>query len=309
MLSKLFPQKNSTIVGLEFQADGLAIVAQKEKNGMPTVSKVAYLPYERGVPTKQILKTWVQNNDLAKVPCNVVLAHDSYQIMLVEPPEVTESELRNAIRWRLKDLLTMPVEQAAIDVFFLPEDGTRSKKRMVYVVAAESEKIKEVAELVNYSGLSLESIDIGELAIRNIISRLFCDDNSARGVAVARVRQGSGSVYIYRQGSMYLARTFSIDYNGGLMDDLPEDALALELQRSLDYYERQMGQAPPSVVYLCGDNVTEEKIGATFKASLASQVQLLDPGAVVWLDTGIDTEVVHQCLGALGGALRERVAH
>ncbi len=309
MFKNLFSKANTAVVGLEFQAGGIALVVQEPKNDIASVTAVTVLEFDHPDDAEGLLRQWVHDNKLSHRSCNVVLSQSDYQLILVEPPDVEDGELRDAIRWRLKDLLTIPVESAAIDVFSLPNDGTRANKKMVYVVAAEASKIKSVIQLVHASGLKLESIDIGELAVRNIARRLLCDDDNERGIAVSRIQKASGSVYIYRGGNLYLARTFNLNYNGGLMDDLPEEDLALEIQRSLDYYERQMGQAPPSVVYICGDNITDHKVGATFKASLAVGVQVLDPSAVVLLDESVTSEALKRSFGALGGALRERAAN
>lgn len=299
-------KRQAAVVGIELQEEGVALVALQKQAGVTTVTNMAFIDQADDVSAD--IKNWVSQQGLTHARCNVAMATDQYQILLVEPPEVPDEELRSAIRWRLKDLITIPLEQAAIDVFALPEDGTRSKKKMVYVVATHAEKVKSVVALATNSGLRLEAIDIGELAMRNLANELICDDNSKRGIAVARIRRGGGSVYIYRDGDMYLARSFALDYKGGLLDDLPEENLALELQRSVDYYERQMGQAPPTVIFVCGENILEDKLGAVLKASLGSQIQLLDPAAVVRLGDGVDADLCQRCIGAIGVAMRHEQA-
>lgn len=298
-------KKNSAVVGIELQEDGMALAALHWVGGQPIVSHMTFLAYTDGASAEHMLKEWVTEAKLGDASCYVTLASDQYQILLVEPPEVPEEELRGAIRWRLKDLISIPLEQAAIDVFALPDDGTRSKKRMVYVVAAHEQKIRSVIALIKDGGLSLQAIDVGELAMRNVANTLLNENNSERGIAVARIRRGGGSVYIYRQGNMYLARSFALDYQAGLLDDLPEETLALELQRSVDYYERQMGQSPPTVIYVCGENVLEDKLGAVLKASLGIPIQLLDPTAVVGLSAEADAGASQRCLAAIGAALRQ----
>lgn len=305
MLSWGAAAAKASTVGLEFQRDGLAVVVAETRKDLTMILAADFLTLVKGVDPGVALKAWLVEKKMGKMTCNIVLSADAYQILLVEPPDVPEAELRSAIRWRLKDLITISPEKAAIDVFPLPEDGTRAKKKMVYVVVTEADRIRSLINSVKLSGLQLNAIDIGELAIRNVATRLLCDDNSERGIAVARLRQGAGSVYIYRHGNMYLARNFALDYNAGLLDDLPQEALALELQRSVDYYERQMGQAPPTVIYLCGDHVSEDKIGPTLKASLAIQLQLLDPSAAAMAENEIDPDVMQRCLAALGVALRQ----
>ena len=311
----LKPSPKGVTIGIELQSEGMALAVQKPYTGNEREADAAgkarlvsmdYLPYDQTIPAGQLLKSWVADRRLANAVCHIVLGADTYQILLVEPPAVPNEELRGAIRWRLKDLLSIPVEQAALEVFPLPADGSRGNKKMVYVVACESKKIHSIIEMTAEAGLVLDSIDINELALRNLVMRLLPPEQAERGVALARIRSGVGSVYIYRTGNLYLGRSFSLNYNGGLLDALPEESLALELQRSLDYYERQMGQAPPAVIYVCGEHVSEDKVGDVLKASLAPRVQWLNPALAVQVtQDDADDQVTQQCVAAIGAALRQ----
>lgn len=305
LLNKFVRRADSkTVVGVELRRNGVALVAQHWRKNMPSVFSADFISMDNLDALESVMKAWVDTNKLNSATCNLVLNSDNYQILLVEPPEVPETEIRSAIRWRLKDLISLPPDKVSIDVFPLPQDGTKANKKMVYVVVTETEKLKRLIDTVLSVGLHLNAVDICELAIRNIASRILPDADSDRGIAVARIRQGIGSVYIFRHGNMYLARSFALDYNAGLMDDLPQENLALELQRSLDYFERQMGQAPPSVIYVCGDHISEDKVGATLKASLSIPIKTLDLSSVCSLNEDCPTETLSQCIGALGGALR-----
>lgn len=309
----LKPGRKGKTVGIELQSDGMALVVrepQATSNGSQArLAGMDFLRYEKNTSPNQLLKHWVAEHRLTKAACNVVLGADAYQILLVEPPDVPDEEIRGAIRWRLKDLINIPVEQAALDVFALPADGIRANKKMVYVVVCESKKLKGVIDMVAEAELSLESIDINELALRNLVLRLLPEELAERGVALARIRSGTASVYIYRAGNLYLGRSFSLNYNGGLLDNLPEESLALELQRSLDYYERQMGQAPPAVIYVCGEHVSEDKIGSVLKASLAPKVQWLNPTLALQIaQPDLDDALMQQCVAAMGAALRQSEA-
>lgn len=294
------------VIGLELHSEGIAVVACSTSASQPSARHMEFLRYEKSAEDRNLLKQWVGRHKYDNYQCNVVLAQDNYQILLVEPPDVPAEELRSAIRWRLKDLISIPLEQAVIDVFALPEDGVRANKKMVYVVASDRNRIETVIRLVKDAGLHLNAIDIGELALRNIAIRLKRDENANdRGVAVARLRPGNGSLYIYRQSNMYLARNFTLAYNGGLLDDIPVDALALELQRSVDYFERQMGQAPPSSIYICGENISEEKVSSNLKSSLGIKIEYLDPASAITIEGKTDGELIQSCVGALGGAMRQ----
>jgi len=308
VFSKFFRQKKSETIGVEFLSDGIAI-AVFDPTGPQKPPYLEWLPSKDEQEQPNLLKAWVHKNKFTNAITNVVLNSESYQTLLVEPPDVPDDELRSAIRWRLKDLIQLPVEQVVIDVFALPEDGTRGNKKMVYVVAADQQVITNIIAHVKQANLHLNAIDISELAIRNVTYASLPEDQKERGVAVAKLGVGSGNVLLYRQGNLYLARTFSLDYKGGLLDEVPQEALALELQRSVDYYERQMGQAPPSVIYVCGENVLEDKVGEVLRSSFAVPVEYLSLGAHADIEgeNNVDQSLLQKGLSAVGCAMRVQV--
>lgn len=295
-------------VGIEVFPGGLAVAANTHADGLPGIRAMTVLAKEAAdTKLEEMLARYVADNDLAGAKCNLVLAHGDYQLLLVEAPDVPDADLRDAIRWRIKDLVSMPLENAVVDVFQLPADGVRGSKRMVYVVVAELNRIKSLIDMVRESELELEAIDIGEMALRNL--SLLQDEGGAdaRGVGFARITEGSGTVSLYRGGNLYLSRQFQINYRGGLLDELPLDNLILEFQRSLDYYERQMGQAPPGVIYLCGTNVSQDKVTQELSRALSVPLRYLDIESYFEFGDGTEKDLSQVCIGALGGALRKRV--
>ena len=276
------------LVGVEFLAAGIAVAADNVTGRARGLDCAEFLSGDMESATtdltgtsgpslstqtaKSLLKAFVVKHGLEKRNCHVVLKPADYQLLLVDAPDVPDAEMREAIRWRIKDLISIPVAHAAIDIFNLPRDAHRAGKRMLYVVVADVTYIKSLIDIVRDAGLKLLSIDIGELAIRNLM--LLAEPE--RTVAMVRVRQGGGCVAIYRNGDLYLSRQFQLKYNAGLLDDLPDESLALEIQRSLDYFERQMGQAPPACIYLCGDSVSDDKITQSLMRGLNVPIKFFE---------------------------------
>lgn len=296
-------------IGLELREDGIAIAHRQVTDFGNQLPHVDFLPADVNTSNLQLLSEYVKNHRLQRKSCNVVLPQGQYQLLLVDAPDVPDDEMRAALRWKIKDLVSSPLDEAAIEFFHLPNDGGHSRKKMVYVVLAEMARLRTIVELIKAVDLQLESIDINELVMRNLASSLIDPQFDGRGVAIARLRQGRGSVSLFKKGNLYLSRQFDLEYQAGLLEDLPEDILSLELQRSLDYYERQMGQAPPGVVYICGDGVAEDKITEPFKRSLATSIQYLDVSAIFGVPDDIDAMALQQCLGAVGGSLRSEASH
>ncbi|GAB1259515.1 pilus assembly protein PilM [Aurantivibrio plasticivorans] len=290
-------------VGIELSPDGLGLAhVLYSGKGAAQLSRCEFYSADVADDIDGLLVERVEALKLARIPCNWVMHPSHYTLLLVESPNVPPEEMHEAIRWRIKDLVPYNVDDMTLDYFPLPDDGVRSGKKMVYVVATETSEIRSIMKLAKKANIKLTNIDIAELAIRNIVELVAEDE---RSIAVVRLRQGAGSLTLIRGDQVYLSRQFDIDYNAGLLDDLPEESLILELQRSLDYYDRQMGQASPNKIYMCGENISDDKITNTMRNSLPGDVQCLVLSDVVTGADNIDDAVAQQCVGAIGGALRK----
>ncbi len=297
-------QKNE-MLGVEFTADGVAFAhIQRPATQEPRLVQCEFLPCDAKANAPEVLRNRLVKLGLQQVPCNIAMNSGAYQLLLGEAPKVPAEELAEALRWRVKDLIQFPIADAVIDAFLLPEDSARGTSRMAYAVVVQRNHLSQLIGHAKAAQLALSAIDIPELVLRNL-AQACCD--TKRGIALIKLAAGGGSLHIIRDGNLYLSRQFSLAYNGGLLDDLPAEALVLELQRSLDYFERQMRQTPPSHVYLCGENITSDKLTAEIRNSLSVTIDVLDVRSGLQIDKDVQQHTLSLCLLAMGAALRQDV--
>src|SRR5258706_4593813 len=71
--------------------------------------------------------------------CATLLRPGDYQMLLVEAPTVPQAELKNAMRWRIKDMLDFHIDDAAMDVLDIPPDSDLAgRSHSMYAVAARN---------------------------------------------------------------------------------------------------------------------------------------------------------------------------
>lgn len=296
-------KRQNQIIGVDFSTAGVAFAhIQRPATQQPLLVNCDFIPAETGIELVDLLRSRLLKLGLLGIPCNLVLSPGSYQLILGEAPKVPAEELTEALRWRIKDLVQFPIAEAVVDAFLLPEDSARGTNRMAYTVATQRKNIETVVAAAKATGLQLKNIDIPELVLRNL-AEACCD--TKRGVAIVKLQQGGGSLQIIRDGNLYLSRQFSLSYNAGLLDELPGEALVLELQRSLDYFERQMRQVPPSHIYLCGENVSGDKLTPEIRNALAVSINLLDLSSGIQIADAIPEHILSLSLSAIGAALRQ----
>jgi MSHA biogenesis protein MshI len=206
-------------------------------------------------------------------------------------------------------MIDRPLEQLAVSVFPVPGDAYRSQRDMLYVVAADRKKIQHVVEMVSNAGLHLESIDIPELAMRNLTT-MYTDDSN--GLAMMDLRHDGSLLNLSKNGAIYLTRHLSTQVGDEILRshewDSVKDRLVLEIQRSLDYYESQMGQGHITRVLVAPRKQDSEALKAELDQAMGVKVEIMNLQGKLVSDVELSFELQQGCLVAIGGALRTEKA-
>lgn len=238
--------------------------------------------------------------------CATLLQEGEYRLLQVEAPAVPAAERAAALRWRLKDAVDFPVDDAAIAVAEIPAEGGRQAH--VFAVVAPAATIGERMGEFRRARLALEAIDIPEMALRNV-AVLFEEAN--RGLAFLALLESESILSITCGGELYLSRRIDLSSKALAAADPGRRAqmlerLALELQRTLDNFDRQYGHVSVSRMLLASDYDPAGTVAALadnlyLPLAAADLAEVADfPG----LPELRQPERQGQCLLAIGAALR-----
>ena len=284
-------------VGLAVGPDGLA-VAYIDASG-----RLSHCQFHQQIgDSSQLLADLVVERGWQDMPCSIVLHPVYYQLLLAEAPPVQSDELASAVRWKVKELLEYPLAEAAIDYFPLPDDAYRGRKNMLYVAALRKATLHSLVEPVEASGLQVDCVEISELALHNIISRLPAEGG---GTALVQLYEGEGIINLVEDGAIYLSRRLDIGlekFSAAGDNTLFFDALFLEIQRSLDYYESQLGKGIITHLFYSPGLVETAAIGEYLSAQLGLNVAALDLAGLDAIADSGDEQVV-RATSAIGAAL------
>ncbi|OGS93746.1 MAG: agglutinin biogenesis protein MshI [Gallionellales bacterium GWA2_59_43] len=289
-------------------ASGVYLAKVKLVGGMPCVLRCEY--HETGALSAASLDKLRRAANLDEGGCITLLAPGEYQLSLVDAPNVPPEELKTAIRWKIKDNLLYPVDEAMIDVLQIPSSkfGGAERAQSVYAVSAASDIIRKRVEMFHQAGMELAVIDIPEMAQRNVAMPF---EQEGRALALLAFDDHGGLLTFTAGGELYLARRIEVSV-GQLReasDHLREQyrgRVELELQRSLDYFDRQFNHLPVNrvLVSVPDDTGLIEFLASVSDASVEKLdlSQAMDISAVAELE---DSEFVARVLPTLGAALRQ----
>ena len=250
---------------------------------------------------------------LDRLPCVALIAENEYELQVMDAPSVPDDELKSAVRWRLKDVLDYPADAATIDVFSVPADpNAPTRGRSVYAVAARNEFIAARMAAFSDARLFLRAIDIPEMAQRNVAAMY---ETPGRAVVMLSVMEARSLLTFTANAELYLTRSIDVGLSqlrhaeGELRLQLFE-RVVLELQRSLDHFDRQFSYLPLNKLLVAP---VSENIG--LQSYLAENLYV--PVEEVQLEQGLDMSRVPELasgtlqadqLMAIGAALRQEVA-
>jgi MSHA biogenesis protein MshI len=292
--------------------DGLSIAAIRQDNA-PVLQACEFIQWQGQQVSEHdgVMHDKVKQYGLTRNPCTTILPLGEYTVLSVEAPDVPASELKQAIRWQIKDLIDFHIDDAVLDVFDAPASGASGHQQNLYVVVSRLSSVRERINSLQHADINLTTIDVPELVLRNITARLPEDEN---GVAFIYLERDRGLLVLTRNQTLYLARTLDLGYET-LQDSGDEalgestfnpvfDRVVLEVQRSLDYYDRYFVQPPIAGIVLAPSAQPVPGLVEYLSANLGVAGRELNLNDIIQSDIVLDAAQQAHCLMAIGAALR-----
>lgn len=257
------------------------------------------------------VETFVDEYSLNSRHCVAVLNRAEYQMLQVNAVTVPLAEAKQAVRWSIKDMLDYPVANATIDVLEIPFDSANpSRQRYMLAVAARNEVIRErIERFIDTTPTGLEAIDIAELGQRNIAALL---EKPGIGLAMLSFSEEGGLLTFTSGGELYHSRQIDITVEQLQIADEDRrsaiyERVALDLQRSLDNFERQFSYVAVNRL-LVAPFAMRAGFVDFLKSYLTSRVDTFELSDIFNLDSVpqlADVAVQPRAFAVLGVALRE----
>jgi len=292
------------------KSNGIAVAhVTSIDSGQPQLASCDFFESSDASGRCAALGALVEKHGLRGLPVNYVLSPQHYHLLQVEPPQVPAEELKEALRWRVKDLINFDIEDAVLDAFPLPEEVFRNRPVMVYVVVARRSIVEEAEQLIKAVGLELRSVDIAELSLCNLMPN---NEQQAQGTALVLIQGGEGVLNLVKNETLYLTRNVKADpaqlRGGELLSNATFNHLVLEIQRSLDYYESGLAQPPATRLLLAPVGDDGDTLKDALDVSFGLRADMLDLSQVLGGSDHVPAAQQAHCVLAMAAAMRQQMA-
>jgi len=235
----------------------------------------------------ETIKTLVQSNKVKGKDVAIAISGHSVIIKKISLPQMTEAELQESIQWEAEQYIPFDINDVNIDVQVL-NPHTEGGQMDVLLVAAKSDMVNDYAEVVREAGLQPVVVDVDAFSVQNMFEMAY---GFAPGETVALVNLGASKVNINVVTSGTTAFTRDIAAGGNQLTDeiqkqlnvsyeeaeayklggepgaeadtlIPQEVerviqqvaeqIALEVQRSLDFFATTSADGAVSKIYVTG---------------------------------------------------------
>lgn len=293
-------------------ADGLCVASVVRTAAKPLVERCMFVQGKEDVATLEKLGRDCQAKNRH---CSTLLTIGNYQLLSVEAPNVPEAELKTALRWKLKDMIDYPVDRATIDVLGIPMDPNAPVRvHNVFAAVAPNQVIEQLQNRFGKAAIPLSVIDLPELAQRNLSALA---EPEGRGLAMLSFNDECGLLTITYAGDLFLSRRIDVTF-AQLRGDNPDalnsayDKITLELQRSLDHFDRQFHYIGLAKLMLAPLAEAGTGLHEYLAANLYTRVERMEMDSLLDFSQvpDLQQEILQQrYFLVLGAALREEQVH
>ncbi len=304
-------KKNADVMAIRLGNDGLyAASVRFQTDGLPIVEFLSFYPKsDQAWPV--LLERLARETPAKQKQCLLQLNSNEYQWFAIDALNVPADELKNALVWRLKELIDYPIESASFDVLTVPGDihnGGRNQS-LIVIVAANQQLIANQNLFVN-AKLPLRLIDVPEMAQRNISARLEIE---GRGLAMLSFDAQGGLLTVTYGGELYLSRRLDISTKDLDSQNLQErdasfERISLELQRSLDHFDRQHNYITTAKLVVAPLGEVATFLQQYLSSNMYLPVEILDLAQLVNIDKIPELKSAERqrvFLSVIGAALRQ----
>jgi MSHA biogenesis protein MshI len=299
-IKQLFNKKESAFrVGISLHPNFVRLVKGKFDGKQWQYCDHDEVAVESEEQWRSVIVGLIDTYNLSDASCCLSLPGNRYQLLQIDKPSIPDEELTAALAWAVKDLVNMPAEDLVADYFHLPTKIPMQGDKL-NVIVTSIKTVKPLVDLFLKHNIDLTGIVPEEMVIRNIIG----STDSAR-LLLSQQKNEEIALQIVKKDQIYFARKLRgfnriHEYSAQELVDGLTDSLSLEVQRSMDYFESQLKQAPIKEILIAmpteHQTLIAEQIAAHFPIDV--NVMQISNSCVT-----VEQPLSEQFYPALGGSL------
>ncbi|MCZ7584103.1 MAG: pilus assembly protein PilM [Deltaproteobacteria bacterium] len=309
--------RSKSLLGLDIGSSSVKVLELKEtKTGYQLANfGVEPLPHETIVDSTIMnapavvaaIRKLISANQIKTKDVATSVSGHSVIIRKITLPLMTDEEIASNIQWEAEQYIPFDINEVNIDYQRLESTSDDQGSQDVLLVAVKKDMVNDYVAVINEAGLTPVVMDVDAFSVQNMYEVNY---ELQRGKVIALVNIGAGviNINIVHNGNSVFTRDMSIGGNhlteeiqkrfGVSFDEAEQlkingsgdrkaeieeivenlsQAIALETQRSLDFFIATSSIGHISQVYLSGGCAKSPRLAETIQKQIGIPVEVVNP--------------------------------
>lgn len=331
----MFFSTKKELVGIDVGSSSVKLVQLKEQKGSYTLQNVGIwrLPPEAIVDNAimdsytvvEAVKGLLKSLAVKEKEASSSVSGNSIIIRKIALPAMQPEELEEQIHWEAEQYIPFDINDVHVDFQVLESDGLDPSKMNVLLVASKKDIINDYLSVFNEAGIKLVVVDVDSFAVQNAFE-LSYDVEPEEVCALINIGASIMNLNVVKLGTSLFTRdvqmggnqfTEEIQKQFGLSGEEAEkmkisgdaasgarllelidkvnESLALEIRRSLDFYNSNATEGKINRVLLSGGAAKTPHLIAAVSQRLGLPVEIMNPfQKIKFSEKEFDTEYLEQ---------------
>jgi len=168
-----------------------------------------------------------------------VMDRSEYRVLSVELPDIPQQEWQDAMRWRLKDAVDFPMEDALLDIVAIPNDTQLRRIQNAMAFVTQRTDYARWANLADDAGVRWKALEAPETSLMVLSAAVEKPDQAH---ALLAFGQSCAILVITYKKTLLMSRVIEVTLDAIIGDHETRGAAlgraSLEVIRTLDSFER-----------------------------------------------------------------------
>lgn len=305
MLSFLNRFQKKEIIGMDLGQSGVKFVRV-----FPTLLKRWYYPkpiFPNGDKELSVFRDFLESQGLtgSSVICN--MEDLSLKIRRVDLPKMPESDLAEAVRWQLRDVVEGPVTDYVVRYSHLDEyQSGENIKYSLLAYAIKRDVVQTLLDFLKKTSLKVIGVEPAPVSLLAVFDVLHGWKES-EAYALIDFGESKSLFSVMERGKLYFSRPLSgisaqrFRLTGMSVPDF-HTQIAVEVQKSMDAFTLMFKKERVDHLFLTGGGAVLPDLEKSLARTLATPTTILDPGVRFQMP-----EPANRYLVALGLALTPQI--
>ncbi|MBU0881057.1 MAG: pilus assembly protein PilM [Candidatus Omnitrophica bacterium] len=223
---------------------------------------------------------------------NISLSGPSVVVRVISMPDMTDEELKNAIRFETEKSIPFDINECAFDFYIQGKDVREKNNLNILLAAAKKDSVLAKIKIAEEAGFRVNVIDVDSFAVTNAFIRNYASIKPARTIALLNIGATYTNLAILNDGLIAFIR----DLTTGLKAVSSEKAadtgpgvksalvsLVNEIKLSFGYHENQSGKGVDEI-YISGGGAGFAGMEEAFSETFGIKPERWDPFKFLTVD-------------------------